>query len=70
MHLVDAPTTGGTFDPDEPLDYFTMRDDDGELWIVTVGTDGTLTTTGITRRATESGDVRVTESGDVRVLEG
>lgn len=60
---------GGSFDPDDPLDYLTMVDSDGVSWTVTVGTDGALTTTSFGALLTESGDQLNTESGDVLILE-
>lgn len=55
---------GGGFDPDDPLDYFTMVDTDGDVWLIEIGTDGTLTTSADTALTTESGDVLTTEAGD------
>lgn len=64
-----VPGASGSFDPDDPLDYFTMRDGDDVLWTVTMGTDGAFVTTSFEVLLTEDGDLLTTESGDLLALE-
>lgn len=65
-HLDDA---GGGFDPDTPLDYFTMRDGTGGIWTVEVDTAGAWVTTAVPTFGTEAGDLLTTEDGGALVVE-
>lgn len=62
-NIVTDPDEVG-FDPDTPLDYLTMRDDNGDLWVATVTTSGTWSLEGLQLLLAEDGDTLTTEAGD------
>lgn len=63
-------SSGGSFDPDAPVDYFTMTDTaTGDVVEVTIASGAWVLTT-INPRITEAGDRRITEDGNVRITEG
>lgn len=57
------------FDADTPLDYLTMRDSNGDLWIATVTTGGDWSLDGLQLLLAEDGDTLTTEDGDQLRLE-
>lgn len=69
MPFIPSPSSG-SFDPDVPLDYFTMTDTaTGGVVEVTIAS-GAWSLTAISPRVTEAGDRRITEDGNVRIIEG
>ena len=68
LHWLPSPSSG-TFDPDVPLDYFTMTDTaTGDTVEVTIAS-GVWVLTSISPLTSEAGALLTTEGGDVLIAE-